>query len=70
MRQEISTVQPNGETETSLSTFVPFGNRGSIYGGVMVSTGILRQDKRVEMQTLFKRCILKLNANDELALAA
>ncbi len=41
-----------------------------IYGVVKVSTGVLKQNKRVESQTLFKTAILKLNANRNLALAA
>ena len=40
------------------------------YGGVMVSTGILRYGKRVEPGNLYKGPNLKLNANDNVAMAA
>ena len=41
------------------------------YGVVKVSTGILKHIKRVEMQYLFKQLyFLKLNANENVALAA
>ena len=41
------------------------------YGVVKVSTGILKRVKRVEMQYLFKQLyFLKLNANENVALAA
>lgn len=41
------------------------------HGGVKVSTGILRYDKRVELDNLLKGPTLKLNANNRtLALAA
>ena len=42
----------------------------SPYGVVKVSTGFLKQDKRVELQNLFKTANFKLNANDRVALAA
>jgi len=40
------------------------------YGGVKVSTGILRYGKRVEPGNLYKGLNLKLNANDNVAMAA
>ena len=40
------------------------------YGGVKVSTGILRYGKRVEPGNLYKGPNLKLNANDNVAMAA
>ena len=40
------------------------------HGDVKVSTGILKCDKRVEMGNLFNNPHFKLNANDNLALAA
>lgn len=40
------------------------------YGGVRVSTGILRSDKRVEPGNSLNGPNLKLNANDNVALAA
>ena len=42
-----------------------------IYGGVKVSTGILKQSKRAEAHNFLKMCNLKLNANNnKLAVAA
>ena len=40
------------------------------YGGVKVSTGILRYGKRVEPGNLYKGLNLKLNANENVAMAA
>ena len=40
------------------------------YGDVKVSTGILQCDKRVEMGNLFNNPHFKLNANENVALAA
>ena len=45
-------------------------NVQKIYGGVKVSTGILKYAKRAGMQAALKDCNLKLNANDNLAYAA
>ncbi len=36
----------------------------------MVSTGIVRSDKRVDAPNIFKSGNLKLNANENLAIAA
>lgn len=41
-----------------------------IHGGVRVSTGILRCDKRVEPSNSLNGLHLKLNANNNVALAA
>ena len=41
-----------------------------LYGAVKVSTGILRYDKRVELGNLYKGLNLKLNANNNVAMAA
>ena len=42
-----------------------------ISGAAMVSTGVVKWDKRVEDRTLFKRrTFLKLNDNDNFELAA
>ena len=45
--------------------------KNASHGGVKVSTGIVKRDKRVEPDNLYKGPNLKLNANNnKLALAA
>ena len=51
---------------SSLFTITSYVN----HGPVKVSTGILRYDKRVEPGNLLKGLNLKLNANENVAMAA
>ena len=62
----------NGASKTPPPTYSPFTITFHLnYGGVKVSTGILRYGKRVETGNLLKRRPnLKLNANNNVAMAA